>query len=84
MKDRFGKYVVVYSPEDFKSKLDKYGKINSLRVEHGKVVYLDYSVNPSERIKSFIEGSANFYFQKDIFFDGQQEYRFVFPTLIPN
>lgn len=82
MKDSFGKYVVVYSPEDFKSKLDKYGKINSLRVEHGKVFYLDYSVNPSERIKSFIEGSANFYFQKDIFFDGQQEYRFVFPTLI--
>ncbi|WP_434351292.1 hypothetical protein [Trichococcus flocculiformis] len=82
MKQSFGKYVVVYSPEDFKSKLDNYREINKLSVEHGKVVYLDYSVNPSERIKSFIEGSANFYFQKDTFFDGQQEYRFLFPTLI--
>ena len=82
MKGSFGQYVVLYSASDFINKLDEFGKEKGLHISHGKVKYLDYSVNPSERIQSFIKGTPDFYFQKDIYFAGQEEYRFVFPTLM--
>ena len=82
MKGSFGQYVVVYPAADFINQIDKFVKENDLHVNHGEVKYLDYSVNPSERIQSFRDGTPDFYFQKDIYFAGQEEYRFVFPTLV--
>ena len=82
MKESFGQYVVVYPAADFINQLEKVVKENNLYVTHDKVKYLDYSVNPSERIQSFRSGNPDFYFQKDIYFAPQEEYRFVFPTLL--
>lgn len=82
MKGSFGRYVVLYPATDFINQLDEFGKDNGLHISHGKVKYLDYSVNPSERIQSFIKGTPDFYFQKDMYFADQEEYRFVFPTLL--
>lgn len=82
MKESFGQYVVLYDALEFINQLNTFGKENDLHISHGKVTYLDYSVNPSERMQSYTEGTPDFYFQKDIFFASQEEYRFVFPTLL--
>lgn len=82
MRREFGEHIVFFSAPNFINKLDVYGKENNLHILNGKVQYLNYSVNPKERIQAHIENNEKFYFQKDIFFEGQEEYRFIFPGLV--
>lgn len=82
MESNFGNYITFFSSLDFIENLDQYGKNNDLKISHGRVKYLDFATNPSERVKAYVENKSNFFFQKDIFFDKQDEYRFVFENLV--
>src|SRR5699024_6118195 len=82
MKSEFGEFVALFSANEFISQIGKISKEENIYIQHGKVEYLDYSTNPQKRVNAFIENKAEFYFQKNIYFEGQDEYRFIFPTFV--
>jgi len=81
MKEEFGSEIVFFSANDFMDQLDNFGQKYNEKIMHGKVKYLDFRANPKERISAFIENRPDFYFQKDLIFEGQHEYRFLFPNI---
>lgn len=82
VRSSFGSEVAFFPQYEFIEALEEYGNKNNQHIEHGKVKYLDYSTNPKERIEAYFTNSINFYFQKDIYFKNQDEYRFVFPGIL--
>lgn len=81
MEKNFGEVLVLFAAQDFIDLLGKYADENNQYVEYGRVKYLDYSSNPKERLEAFIDNKTEFYFQKDIAFENQFEFRFVFPEI---
>lgn len=73
----FGKYVLVIRAIDFIKKIQKRFKELQFSYYADKVKYDDFSVNTSERLKSFAQGEINVFFWKDVYLSYQMEHRLV-------
>ncbi|WMX57436.1 hypothetical protein [Peribacillus sp. R9-11] len=80
--ENFGDHVMLIDIGRFIERLEQVCVEEGIKVIGNRVEYRDMSINHSDRIKAFGTGNANFFFQKDIFFAYQSEYRLVFPELI--
>ncbi|MDD9149244.1 hypothetical protein OYT88_11835 [Sporolactobacillus sp. CQH2019] len=81
-EETFGDSVMLLDVNDFVSKIRRYCDVNKIMLVHNIVDYKDMSKNHLSRFKAFNEEMPSFYFEKDILFAYQHEYRFVFPNII--
>lgn len=81
MANNFGENLALFPAHSFISNVEETCKIKGINVEWRDVTYLDYSTNPKERVEAFFLKKSDFYFQKDISFKNQFEFRFIFPNL---
>lgn len=73
----FGDHVALINAGRFLERVDEAAKKKGVNVASNIVRYEDQSINRSERINAFNNGSLDLYFEKDSFFKYQNEYRLV-------
>jgi hypothetical protein len=78
----FGGYVAFINSGPFIDRIKEYCKQHGILFFGNMVRYIDMSINHSNRIKAFNENDVSIYFEKDVFFKFQNEYRLLFPEII--
>lgn len=80
--DDFGGHVAFINSGIFFEKIRKACNDQGISMFSNIVSYKDMNINHSERIHAFNDNESSFFFEKDLFFKYQNEYRLVFPDLI--
>lgn len=78
----FGGYVAFINSGNFMKKINETCAEKGITYFSNKVSYLDMNQNHINRIQAFNNNELSFYFEKDLFFKYQHEYRIVFPDII--
>ncbi|ASS75781.1 hypothetical protein CIG75_12815 [Tumebacillus algifaecis] len=73
----FGEYVFVTFMDTFIERIDQPFAKSGIEATHGKVKYVDFSVNNAERLSGYMKREVDRFFWKDRFFEHQSEYRLV-------
>ncbi|MGS0929535.1 hypothetical protein [Bacillus safensis] len=76
--DGFGDHVLIINPGAFLSAIESAGH----SMASNRVKYRNLDLLYSDRVDNFVQGKKERFFEKDNFFKYQNEYRFVFPSLI--
>lgn len=79
--ENFGDHVMLINIGLFIDRVEQICKDKGILVFRNKINYRDMSINHLDRMNSFSEGTVDFFFQKDNFFEYQNEYRLLFPEL---
>ncbi|MDR4887528.1 hypothetical protein RGU12_08130 [Fredinandcohnia sp. QZ13] len=76
-ENEFGDHVALINVGKFFERVDEAANKKGVYIASNIVRYEDQSINRTERINAFNKGSLDLYFEKDIFFKYQNEYRLV-------
>lgn len=75
----FGEYALVISPGAFEEKLEMAINEQGLYAYAGKVIYEDYGINSSKRLKASYDNDPKHFFYKRMELAHQKEYRVILP-----
>ncbi|TYS62529.1 hypothetical protein FZC76_20730 [Sutcliffiella horikoshii] len=80
--ENFGDHVMCINIGHFLNRVEQVCRDKNIAVVRNAVEYRDMSINYTDRMEAFATSRSDFFFQKDIFFAYQNEYRILFPELI--